>query len=148
MMRHPLALLAGLIVVAGLEWWAFAASAEPDPATVRFVIIGSCLLMVLLWFLGRSVPAAATPAWPASRHYTHAPFVDARTRQLETLLSRDTPVGSSARLAVLLGAHVPSGVRVSPGLTAYVEAARAGRGVRRPSAQQLARWLSEIEDAQ
>ena len=36
MMRHPLALFAGLLVVAGLESWAFGVSDDPDPATVRF----------------------------------------------------------------------------------------------------------------
>lgn len=146
-MRHPFALLAALVMVAGLEGWAFAVSDEPDPATVRFVIIGSCLVIVLLWFLARTAPGAAAPLWPPRRRHAEAPFVDARTRHLETLLSPDAPPGSTTELADLLAAHLPDGIRPSTGLAAFLQAARTGRPLRTPSPQQVAGWLSEIEDA-
>lgn len=147
MMRHPLALFAGLLVVAGLESWAFGVSDDPDPATVRFVIVGSCLVVVSLWFLSRVTPAAATPAWPSRRRHSDAPFVDARTRHLETLLSPDGPQSSSVELADLLAAHLPDDARVSAGLDAFLRAVQEGRNPRTPSAQQVARWLTEIEES-
>lgn len=146
MMRHPIALLAGLVMVAGLEAWAFAATDEPDPATVRFVILVSCMLIMLLWFLGRVGPGAATPQWPARRNHKDAPFVDARTRYLESLLSPDAPPGSSAELADLLASQLPDEFHPSAGLTAFLQAARAGRNPRLPSQQQLGRWLTELEE--
>lgn len=145
-MRHPLAMLAALVVVAGLEWWIFAATAESDPAAVRFVMVTSCLLIVLLWFLARTMPAASTPTWPGRHVPATTPYVDSRTRHLETLLTAGTPA-ASRELADVLADLLPPEAAVSPDLTDYLTAARAGRDLRPPSPRQLGRWLSEIENS-
>lgn len=146
-MRHPLALLVGLIVVAGLELAIFAGGDEPDPVTVRTTVVGSCLVMVLLWFLARTTPAAPTPAWPARHRAAKAPYVDTRTRHLETLLSTDAS-GSGHTLAGVLADLIPPEATLPPDLTSYLTTVQAGRNPRPPSARQLSRWLTEIENSQ
>lgn len=145
MLRHPLVLVGLLIVVAGAELAAFNATIDADPATVRFVVVGSCLLLILIWFLARVSPTATAPVWPSRHAPVPVVAVDADTRRLEALVTPDAPPSYSGQLADLIASLVPPGASVSPALGRYVAAARAGKAPRRPSPTTLSAWLTELE---
>lgn len=145
MTRHPLALLVALIVIAGAELAAFNATSDAEPEQIRFVVMGSCLLVTLAWFLARLPTAAKQPAWPSRKPPTDVIVVDADTRRFEALVSPEAPASYTKQLAELLASQAGPDTDLSPSLARYLTGVKAGRRPTKPSPTTLAAWLTELE---